>query len=212
MTPELHSFQLPLSETEAYIKEVLADSRRSLGRQLLSAVDLTQGKVFTWAFARAQIPADLSRGGLLKQPDPSTWLRGEGSVAVPLPSTSAKLASEILDFISHGSGKFCLVANENVDPGDPVSAKYPAKAVYREELYHLITHGMDRDEVARVLSAAMSVPTFFGVLSSSLSVLPTQSLSEGFFRAVLENIEALFVGAFDGEGFLIWQRSLPSDS
>jgi len=198
-------------EAVAYIVAVLGDSRRALGEALKSNVDLSQGKVWTWAFGNREVPRDFAQGGLLPETKPDSWRHGPASVAKLVPSTSDALVQEIALFLSDDTLRLCLLANENVDPSDQIAAGYPAKVVHRGELYHLIPSGTSSDEIGRILKIAKSVPVFVGVLSATgTPVDPGRALlDEGLLREIVGNVQAIIIGAFDGEGFLLWR---PRDS
>lgn len=204
----LEVVEVPLSAARDYILGILDDSRRSLGEALGSSVDLSVGRVITWAPENASLPRDFSQGGLLPEASPESWKHGPGSIAKPVESTAEALATEIQAFLSAAPGRVCLLANENVDPGDPVAATLPAKATYGKELYHLISPGLTDEEVVRILKRARSVPVFLGVLSST-SGLPSNEneLGETTFRSIVAGAQGILVGAFDGEGFLVWKRA-----
>jgi hypothetical protein len=205
----LQEIEVPFSDAQAYIVDILGSSRRSLGNDVKRTVDLSKGKVFTWApvGTRLPLPQNLAHGGLLAEPPPSTWRQTTDGVAKPVASTSQALADEIETFLSGDPRRLCLLANENVDPGDRVAASYPAKAVYGNELYHLIEGGASRDEVAGIVKLAKSVPVFVGVLSSSNAPAHALrgALSANLFQEIVANVDAIIIGAFDGEGFLVWR-------
>jgi hypothetical protein len=207
MSTALHRVEVPSSVCEEYVRRVLGDSRRSLGEALKANVHLGEGKVFTWIPSDKSLPQDLSRGGLFPEPPESTWRRGRDAVAKPVVDAWALLADEVEAFVSKDTRHVCLLANEVVDVGDPVAANYPAAVAYGNELYHLITRATPKEQIPRILTVAKSVPVFVGVLSAAdISPERKLELDRASLVQIVARLDGIVVGAFDGEGFLLWMR------
>jgi hypothetical protein len=205
---ELKQVELKLEEATGYIRQVLEDSRRSLA-ELLKRVDLSRGRVVTWGPAGRPLPADFSHGGLFAEVPPGSWQRRGGSVAKPVPSTTGPLVQEIVSFLAGDPLRLCLLANENLDAGDAAARSAPARAVYGNELYHFIPAGTSPPEIERTLKIARSLPTFVGVLAAPTAKLGlrVEAMAESVLQAVVASTTGILVGAYDGEGFLLWRRA-----
>jgi len=208
MVNDVGLVELPLQRSVPYIVSVLDDSRRSLAAAVRTATDFSMGNVVTWLPPGGQIPAGFVRGGLFPEPEKAEWRYGSEGVAKPVPTTVDAIATEIETFISEHSHRLCLLANENIDPGDQVAALYQDTIAYKNELYHLILKGTSRCRIANTIKLAKSVPVFMGVLSSTTLApeIGDGTISEFSFREVATRTEGVIVGAFDGEGFLLWRK------
>jgi hypothetical protein len=129
-------------------------------------------------------------------------------VAKPVLHAFSQLGAEIAEYLRESEGSCCLIANERAEAHEPAVQRYPARVVYRGEVYHLLRAGAERAYIDATVMRARSIPTFYGVLSrlSTVHDFSATTLGEDDFRAIVTKIDAVFVGAFDGEGYLMWRR------
>jgi hypothetical protein len=150
-------------------------------------------------------------------PDSSQWIRGGGTVAVPVHSYRSALQGEVAQFLSDGVANLCVIENAVARPSDPVVQQYRSQlAVFNDEVYHVIgpfagDQWVDEDLVGAALREANGVLGLVAALAN-LSDFPCPAgrssypLSAQDLRKLAERTSVLFVDAYDGEGYLRWVK------
>lgn len=124
------------------------------------------------------------------------------------------LLISIKKFIKTNVNNICIIQAFNAEP----TFKYLANRVstmltFNEEVYFAITEKDDFDDrIEKTLRMADSDIYFIGAMihlpdSSNNKYLNERELSAEDFELLTLNIEKIFVGAYDGEGFLIWDKN-----
>ncbi len=200
-------FPVPWSDAlEAHLRHVLDSSRRRLGGEILKRVTFRSGEVHTWT-ETDQFPSNFAYGGVLVQPGPETWRYAPGSVLKPVPNTRDQLVDEVVEYLRTGTNGCALFTNELVDPGEPgAAADAGTVATLGSDLYHLVLAGASDVHIRDAIDAGHCVPVHYGILSK-VSLDGAQfplELTEAQLAEMIDHLVAVIVGAFDGEGFLVW--------
>lgn len=164
---------------------------------------LKRGKVFTY------IPTDttddnindsLSGGGLLSR---------EKSIYC--------LASEISEYLSIVENSICILEDSTCTPEDSFSVEIIDYIyTYDNEIYGLISEKNSKiDQVIKSIKEIEQPNYFLAVLVKSSEIckeiLSRNKLYKDDFISIAEAAEKVILGAYDGEGYLIWEReSIPS--
>ena len=211
-------------EAVDYIKDRLAEGK-NLAKFLLDRGDLNQGRVTTFLPSNADLSKinNFSRGGVLPAPPPETHRHnttpdGTRTVMVPVPDTGTELAAMIQGFLKQGDARICLFESAVAKPTDGFFSTPNAKDLcvltLDENVYFLLKENDDRDMIDKTLRYAKS----FRVLGVLVHLSKDKFLDEDFVRkeltldemkALAEDTEKIVVGAYDGEGYLIWSRNGP---
>lgn len=201
-----------------YVRECLS-SGKELSSSLLEALDLVSGKLSTFlppGVASEEVN-EFFVGGKLPQPsdEKHTTVRlwNEQLKAVPKPSLDGVLISIVEAHLKSGSGALCIFENALASPRDSWLKCTEIQTVTSESsVYHFLTpERMDRDLIELTVKKAKSIrPPLIGVLVRFPK--PSGFQSEGSlglaeFRKIAGQTEKLIVGAYDGEGYLIWSKS-----
>lgn len=137
---------------------------------------------------------------------------GEAPYTVwPIINARIELAG-IIGTALKSDGDLCLLENALARVGDGWLAGTKSRLVFSDsEVYHaLLSAQSDPETVIQALAEAESFPTFVGAVGRStwaanMTTLPgsitVQQLNEFAQRA-----SVVFVGAYDGEGYLVWRR------
>jgi len=211
-------------EAVDYIRDRLAEGK-TLAKFLLDRGDLNKGRVTTFLPSEADLSKvnNFSRGGVLPTPPPETHHHytapdGTKTVMVPVPDTSTELAAMIQGFLQQGDARICLFESAVAKPTDGFLSTPNAKDLrvlsFQENVYYLLKRQDDREKIEKTLRYAKS----FRVLGVLVHLSKDKFLDEDSVRKELtldelkvlaEETEKIVVGAYDGEGYLIWTRNGP---
>lgn len=212
----------PLVETKLgpialrFFRERLANGR-TLAQHALTTLPLPTGQISTFLPAGV-IPRsleDFRAGGKLPTPPTSDWKglqsTDETLLMIPVPNTDYWLVKKIKDYLLQSKNRVCIFEDALKHPSDVVMRKLSTRyAIFGDEIYHLLFHEDAHDErIAETVNAARSVPTFIGAMSvwsGEPQEIRLRVLSLAQLQLLANSAQKLFVGAYDGEGYLIWDR------
>lgn len=199
-----------------FMKECLA-SGNTLARLVLETLRLEQSEITTFLplGTAPESVQDFGSGGKLPAPPSSEWkyaqAGNESLRMVPVPNTDAELGAKIKEYLLSGNNRVCVLEDALKKPSDPVLSALTTKyATYGSEVYHLLLqeHAQD-DSIFTAMKSAKSIPTFIGVMTSCArprELATTGEISVDELRELAKRAEIVFVGAYDGEGYLLWRR------
>ncbi len=203
------------AEAAEYIKGILRNGK-TLAKCLLERPDLEQGKIVT--FLPPSVSAEAARefnwGGKFPTPPESEWMRGADCVIVPIPGNYDYLDGRIKTFLRGGSGRFCIMEDFCSQPGDLCLADSRTPiATFGQDVYVFLPSGdFEQNTIEQAMGEAN---TNIAVEIGALTSLPDttnfpfhgeRDLSLDELRILAQRAETLFIGAYDGEGYLIWER------
>ena len=118
---------------------------------------------------------------------------------------------KVQQYLAEAQNRICVLENALASANDPVLRKLQTKyATYDNEVYHLLFQEDAQEErILQTIKLAKSIPAFIGVLSTwQEGPLDTSRsvLSLGHLQSIANNARKLIIGAYDGEGYLIWSR------
>jgi len=201
---------------EQYIRDRLADGN-ALSKALLKLLPIERGQIIT-CLPPGVVPQslqDFSTGGKLPTPHTSEWKaaesRGESLLMIPVPSTSAWITSKIREYLREESDHLCVLEDALARPTDPALRKRATRhTVHGDEVYHiLLSQDAQYERVEATLRAATSTLPLIGILSTSEETRSGDSLgtlSTVLLEALASRAQKILVGAYDGEGYLVWER------
>lgn len=202
-----------------YVRLCLARGK-TLARYHLECLDLYRGKVLTYlpADISAQAAREFTTGGKIPQPAKSEGILveegGRQIVAVPVRSTVDHMTTLIEQFLRGGSGRLCILQHAFARPSDPWLSDSPARFLtFEDEVYFFITgQSANTGEIREAIGEAETTYLFIGALTSlrsgnTWSLERKEKVSLDELRTLAEKTETIFVGAYDGEGYLIWSRN-----
>ena len=153
-------------------------------------------------------------GGEKLPPRPrSEHIRRPGSVFVPIPTSKREWARRIHEHLAAGTNRIGVFEDRIAQPGDSSLHKVaPPLVFFEDEVYHVVESGSDEEAIITRLDDAFSIPVFAGALTSaSDEELPHPLSGAAIDRSHLELLAsratAILVGAYDGEGFLMWRAA-----
>ena len=106
----------------------------------------------------------------------------------------------------------CILQNMLASPGDPWLKRAKSRvATHGPEVYHiLISSDRRKEKIEDTLREAESLPVFVGAVGRQppdriADDSEHVTLSLGQLKSFAKSAHCLFVGAYDGEGYLVWK-------
>lgn len=202
-------------ESLYYIKEKLRVGH-ALSNAILSICHLELGSVVTFMPAGVSLEQahEFTTGGKVPAPDPSTWVSlPEGGVAVPIPSTMDLIPRKVHEYLRADPNRIWVFEDFNASPSDPAMKGIRSRYVsFRNEVYYPLDGNSDEEAIREAADLAFSFVSFIGV-GATLSPQDVERLSrvneleERDLQLLVSGMDLLSVGAYDGEGFLLWRGS-----
>jgi hypothetical protein len=183
----------------SYVVERLREGH-SLARTLAAYV--RGGRAVTLLPAATPLEAvhAFAHGGVLEAPP-----AGRTETFERVRSLDASLAQSLAAYLQRGSQRVVLFENALASPTDPYLRRVADRtACFGKEVYHFVTED-DAERILETLRTAKAIPAFVGVMTQTLDgPLKPGSLQADELEALARNATGAFVGAYDGEGFVMW--------
>ncbi|MBI1923433.1 hypothetical protein HYR99_04195 [Candidatus Poribacteria bacterium] len=188
------------TEANKYIRECLEDGN-SLAKHLLTQLERESGRVVTF-LPHGVAPGTTQQfksGGVTSAKESESWL-------VTLIQAS----------LSRGEGCLCFLENALARPSDPILSSSKTRIlIFRDEIYHFLSErDVESEKIRQTIRRAESPHLFIGIVTS----LPKERsfpyearkvtiTSDELLRDLAERTEKIVVGAYDGEGYLVWNKA-----
>jgi len=190
-----------------YAKRVLSKGH-TLGKFLIERIPFEDGEVSVLSpghLDSSQI-LDFDSGHFPQEP-----IRGSGLIS-PVASSADELIKVISKALSAPSS-VSLIENSSAKPNYRWLQQAKSFVVVHEsEVFHLVfSKGRSKSKIEQAIRESHRVPTFIGAVgrpASKLSDLTQnlQTISVSEIQHIAETASIFFLGAYDGEGFLIWEK------
>ena len=155
-------------------------------------------------------------------PPKTEWIyidrpNGKREVLVPKPKADEGLFSVIRAHLEKEPDNLCILEEQLEDAGSYLNNPPPSGYIgggsiltYKNDLY-FFHHGVKTcDEIRKAISYASSILICIGVLTSFPGggnlLAQHKEITDNQLRTLAENTESIFVGAYDGVGYLIWHK------
>ena len=210
-------------EAIEYIRKRLEQRWRTLCEYVLEKIELETGQVTTPIAEGGHIEEiyDFEGGRVVPTAPESEWYRGTGPdgqkfIAIPKHVVDAHVVEAIRSFLGARKGGICILEDAMGRPGDRgLQLNKSYFVTFQNEVYHLlIGRELSDSEIVQSMSEAEhAYPPLFGILTSlpdaGHTFFTTHKLTPDILRVMAERTEKIIVGAYDGEGYLIWHRQPP---
>lgn len=106
----------------------------------------------------------------------------------------------------------CIIEDTLSKPQDPYLSLLNTKLmIYDDEVYHVFT----REDIAKIKNNFLRIktaPTFIGAITSlPIKLIKSFNTKKEVdfedLEVIVNGIEKLFVGAYDGESYIIWSKN-----
>ena len=194
MICEYKKFVLDEVAREYFIKTL--DYGHELDRQLLKNVNFFNGYIYTY---------------LPQEPSFFDSYQFEGGGVAKSSKSLDCIISEIFEFIIQKDEKICIIEDALCTLDDSFSSESKEVLLnYNSEVYFCVDKNIGIKSLRSILVEAEQPNFFVCVLSSKPSndfnTSNNRSLSLGEIKSITENSEKIILGAYDGEGYLIWDK------
>lgn len=186
----------------------------------LSTLNLKKGRVIT--FLPIEVSEEVAKqfelGGKLPVPPPKahiSFTSEDGSKwrMAPKPNINLCLVEIIQKFLTKGQEHICIFEDALAKPSDPymVSSTVPWLAFNDEVYYFLSWRDTDSRKIEQVIKEASNVypPTIGAMISvpdSREFTFEERKITIDQLKILAERTEKIIIGAYDGEGYLIWSK------
>ena len=191
-----------------YSKEVMADGL-TIFKQILEVIDINQGYIYTVLPDGVDINAikDYDQGGFT---DDYTNRRER---VRPIITVEEHVLESIQSFLSACNGNPTCVLEEAIShPDDPCMKRVIAPyALYQQEIYYYLTQRSNLESIKEAIKEAHSaypplLASMANLTDEDAAILESGQISLEFIKRFAEKTEHIIVGAFDLEGYLIWDK------
>lgn len=198
-----------------YIRRQLRQGN-SLAKLLLHNVDFGNGYIVTLS-ASSLTPAEAIRFDCGHEPPTDAKSEpikiGDAYYpAVPTPKTDEQLAEAIHRLLQNPQSA-CFLENHLAEAHDPWLQRAKSRIIaHGSEVYHALFSGdRDKPKIEAAISEWYNLPTSIGALGSmnekdSAHIESARTITIGQLTAFAEAVQSVFVGAYDGEGYIIWEK------
>jgi hypothetical protein len=168
-------------------------SPRPLSQQ--EAIEFEMGHTFDFSSPRAMKVGNIS------------------GIAYPTPNTEPELVDSVKTRLVDAD-HFSLLENSLAAPSDPWLERAKSRIlVHGDEVYHLASHTEQTyEDVLNAVSEANNVTGLVGMVGRIPGGAASPSVAGSISSAALEIIgrsaECVFVSAYDGEGYVIWEERI----
>jgi hypothetical protein len=200
-----------------YIIECL-EHGHTLARFLLETQDLLSGTVFTFADQNINPGQlmDFKRGGIVPANGVRRYISandGSRYLMVAKSNTVNELTSVTRDYLRAHPSNICIFEDPLASSSDPLDFSFEIDClIYNEEVYYSLERSdSENDKVLNTINEANS-SLLIGVMTKSpeFFVQPSnnkKNITVSNLESFAAKAEIIVVGAYDGEGFLIWNKS-----
>lgn len=203
-------YDLEFHCTLDYFTSKLTDVN-ALSTTLVDSLDFHSGVFFTLLPKTPNLDNlyEFERGGILPQNAPVKYSTGEGSFTI-IPSTKEEVGEFISQEIHYDKNLVCVLDDISRTPNDPgLEIFYQKNSLFRfgEELYY--TSNIDNVSPEFVLELLLQSFTFWhtlGIVTKFPDMRRDQILSKEILVSICKEAKLAFIGAYDGEGYIFWER------
>ena len=210
--------QIILGEVALYYVKKHLSHGLTLTKYVRVNVDLDAGQVIVGFPENANLKEinNFESGGFLPTAPEEDWVHlgrdGKKSTMVPVSLDLLYVTDTINAFLADGEGKICVFENRNAKPEYPWLKSCQSHIwVSKNEVYHVLSKELlFANAIERTILEARSLWTFVGYLTSfpdAKQNFPKSEVTDELLLILAKRVEKIIVGAYDGEGFLIWHKT-----
>ena len=155
------------------------------------------------------------KDGILPLPPESEMTFHRNSVDIPVTAMDSYLAKTVKEFLSQSKNNLCIFEDaigSSGEYGEDNIGMHTSVLIHNNRVYHLI-RGMDVDQKeiqTDIENSTSALPQFVGALVTLkneheyLCVSKKCNVKEEELCLISERTVKIIIGAYDGEGYLIW--------
>jgi len=197
----------------SYLRQQLA-AGNTLAGLLVEGVDFATGTVSVLnaiALSESQI-TEFDWGHVPLAPESAEYIKIEGQPFLAYPkANSYEHLTEVIYSSMESPESICIMENMHASPDDPWLRRAKSSLrTYGPEVYHILTRSDRREEkIEDAIREAESLPVFVGAVGRQPPNRIADdsehiSISLGQLKSFAKSAYCIFVGAYDGEGYVVW--------
>lgn len=198
----------------AHLRQKLG-SGKTLARLLLESVDFATGAVavLNAVALSGSLITEFNWGHVAPAPESAQYIKIQGRpfLAYPMANSYEHLI-EVIYSSMESPESICLMENMLASPNDPWLNRAKSRlATYGSEVYHILTSSdRSKEKIEDTLREAESLPVFVGAVGPQPRDRIAYdsehvTISLGQLKSFAKSAYCIFVGAYDGEGYLVWK-------
>lgn len=212
MIRKLKKYDLDFKVTYDYFSSILKDGN-TLSFTLLKIIDFNRGNFFTLLPEEANLPRiyQFSYGGIISPKDVGykpVYVKNLQKKFTPLYVHTLKeeLVDFINDFLNKNQNFICLFEDVLKKSSDrDLLDEY--KMFYEREVYYLVDYFHKTNEIiSKILFESEEVWHFVSIITEVKNVIEKE-LTINTIEQMIQNIKLIIIGAYDGEGYVFWERN-----
>jgi hypothetical protein len=168
--------------------------------QRLLELDLEQGVVHTY------VPVGFTPNSSIDYGESLNYLTG----VRPLREIRRTIVDLISDYLDDSESKYAIFETWQ-EKGDPSVLKHDLQYFFiHSRLYGFLRGSDELKPIMEHLREAGPYPTIITLVKMpecGSPFLPATELSEDAYSKIVENVDCLIIGAWDGEGYIIWRKN-----
>lgn len=189
---------------------------KSFAEILLQTVDFEQGDIATLS-PTALSPTETIQFDWGHTPQAQTGLErikiGDTSyIAVPTANANKQLAEAIYELL-RSPESVCLLENALAEAHDSWLKRTKSRVVFNgTEVYHVLFNAdRDKDKIEDAIRDAHHSPVLIGAVGyvrqdGLARIALGRAINTELLTAFAETVQSVFVGAYDGEGYIVWNK------
>jgi len=201
-----------------YIRRQLGQGK-SLAKSLLATVDFEEGEILT-SYPTPPRPIEAAQqfkwghswGQSVQTQPEQVKIAGAYYVAFPVAKAREQLVEAIYGSLQNPES-ICFLENYLAEAHDLWLQRAKSQIVTNgAEVYHaLFSADRDKGKIDAAIREWDHLPTSIGALGSmnekaSAHIAAAKTITTGELAAFAETVRSIFVGAYDGEGYIVWNK------
>ncbi len=185
---------------------------KALSMAVAEAIETVAGRIWTMAppETSSERLCEFESGGLLTENlDMSRAVDVGGGKMMAIESLRDEERKLFETLLREQPGRGGLFADPIPKRGDPCVSHFASTALYAgEKIFHFVDAASDDETIALAFGAAPFWTSMWMVTSAPPKLRAERDISEEELRASAAAAIAVSFGAYDGEGFVVWQREM----
>lgn len=212
MTQKLTKYLLDFQPALEYIQDDF-ENTNALSSELLNSIDFKQGTFFTLLPSDANLKGlyDFKSGGILPQfPEETQFINGHISTFSWIPNINDEISEWIINQLRSQKNLSCVIDKVTGAPSGALYQYYSEvnPLCYNQEVYfHLSNDTLTKEALLKCMKASTSFWHSLCLLTTANLHNVTKTLTIDKIKEICSGTTLIMVGAYDGEGYIFWEKT-----
>ena len=206
----LEKHSIPADIAARHLNQCLLDVN-ILCSHILEIIDFQQGEFYTLLPSRSKLDQlyDFNRGGIVPQISKGVAYSNTSQTSFSkIPSIDDEVATVLFNNINN-MGKCCIFDDVTRNFDSPIfkGTENCFRMNYRNQLYYYLDQdNMSVELISQCLKASNAIWHMLGIISR-FQYEGNHEIKEDAIQAICSNISMILISAYDGEGYIFWERT-----